>query len=173
MSDGIETYPRVNILSGNGSLLNGEVRLSCFTPVKTTTVTGITMITGATAQAGATLVRFGLYTVNTETGALTLIARTANDTTALAAGNTAFRRLFDTVDGYPDSVTLEQGQRYAVGAIVVGATTTPTMQTTGSGAAITSLAPRLSGNITGQTDLPTSTAGNPGNSGQMHWARLS
>jgi hypothetical protein len=173
MTDGVETYPRIQLLSGNGSLLNGEVRLSYFTPVKTTDVTGITMITGATAQAGATLVRFGLYSVDTSTGALTLVARTANDTTALALANTSFRRLFNSSGGYPETVTLEQGQRYAVGAIVVGATTTPTMHTTGTGAAVLSQAPRLSGNITSQTDLPASTAGNPGNSGQMHWARLS
>ena len=167
----IETYPRSSVTTANSGISNGEVRLTNFTPLSDMTVTGITVVTGATAQAGATLVRLGLFTVNTLTNEVTLVARTANDTTICATPNTAHRRVFDTTGGFPDSYQLVAGTRYAVGLIVVGASTTPVLHAAGSGAAMLSLAPRMNGLLTGRTDLPTTAT--PSTAGSMVWFRLS
>ena len=170
-SEGIDVYPRSSVVSATGVINNGEVRLSMFTPAADVTVTGITVVTGATAQVGASLVRMGLYSVNTTTNEITLIAQTANDVTICATNNTAHRRVFDTAGGLPASVNLVAGTRYAVGLIVVGASTTPTLHTTGSGAAMLALSPRMNGLLTGRTDLPATAT--PSTAGSMPWFRLS
>lgn len=168
----IDTYPRHSIVSSTGVINNGEVRLTNFTPAVSRLVSGITVVTGSTAQVGASLVRLGLFTVNTTTNEITLVARTANDTTICATPNTAHARLFDTTGGFPASYQLVAGARYAVGLIVVGATTTPTLHTTGTGGAPLSLSPRMNGLLTGRTDLPT-TPVTPSTAGSMPWFRLS
>ena len=113
----------------------------------------------------------GLYTVDPATALLTLVARTANDTSICASSNTAHRRVFSTSGGYPDSYKLVAGTRYAVGLIVVGASTAPTICSTGSGAAPLAIAPRLNGLLSGQSDLPTTAT--PTTAGSLHWFRLS
>ena len=170
-SDGAcDTHPRYAVLTTTAGSPNGEARFTYFTPLKTITVTGITMVSGGTAQAGATLIRYGLYSVNAA-GQVTLLARTANDVTICASANTAHRRTFEASGGYPASVTLEQGKRYAVAILVVGATTSPSLYSAGANAALLALAPRMNGQMTGQSDLPTT--GTPAGSGSLFWARLS
>jgi hypothetical protein len=92
----------------------------------------------------------GLYTV-TESAA-TLVARTASDTTLFAATNTAYTRSFATAGGFPATYNLVAGTRYGVGVIQIG--TTPA-QLVGkfSQAGVTTLTPRITAAVFGQSDL--------------------
>lgn len=127
-----------------------------------------------TAATGITLVRFGLYTVDSA-GAVTLVARTASDTTIFATLNTLYTRSFATAGGYPSTYAITAGARYAIALIVTGSTGgLVTGMTVGNNQAL-ALSPRLTANLTGQTDLPTSVASN-GYSAQgtvAFWGRVS
>lgn len=136
----------------------GNITMSLFTPVANITISQIT-VASAGAQVGATLIRLGLYTFDGTTA--TLVARTANDTTLFNTTFATYTRSFDTTGGYPASYSLVAGQRYGFAYILVGATTMPTIYNTAiggnTGGVVASLAPRISGVRTGQTDLLTST----------------
>lgn len=125
--------------------------LSYWTARRTETINNVTFVSGSTA-AGATptLVRYGVYAV-APNGDLTLIASTPNDVNIFAATNTA----------YPKALSVpwnkQVGQRYAVGTLVVTATTVPTLSgCTGltSMAPYMFQAPTLCSRLAGQTDLP-------------------
>lgn len=133
---------------------SGTVRMTFFTPLVTTTVTQITVVSGNTASSGLTLARLGLYTFDETTA--TLVARTASDTSIFAAINTAYTRSLDATGGYPTSYTLTAGVRYGVALILVG-TTMGTMTGRQVGTGAESLPPRMTGQSTGRTDLPTTT----------------
>ena len=148
-----ETMPRV-VASAAGTTLSGEVHLSFFTPAEDKTISNLTMVTSTTAAAGATLIRMGLYTVD-GSGNVTLVARTASDTTLFNAINTPFTRAFSTTGGYPATYALVAGTRYAVGFIVVATTRPALYHSSTQNAAMTSLAPRMSAVLASQADLPT------------------
>lgn len=163
-TDGIDVIDRLYVQSNGLSTTSGAVRLTCFTPTRTMTVSNIRSSAGGVAgvyTSGTGVVcRMGLYTVDATTNAATLVARTANDTTLWIATNTSYNKAFDTTGGYPSTYTLVAGQRYAAAAIVYnsgGSITTPTFV----GASIQlqvggDLLPRISASISGQTDLATS-----------------
>ena len=153
--------------------VSGIAYLNFFTPLESLTVTQFTLATGPTAAATVSLVRIGLYSFDGT--AATLVARTANDTNMFTTQNATFTKAFDTAGGYPSFYTLEAGQRYAVGVIVI-ATTMPSFVGTSTGstasAVINSLAPRIAGAISGQTDLPVVPT-TFGNTSFLVWSRLS
>ena len=153
------------IRSGESTIINREdastaalastsqtLYLTYFTAKQRLTSTQISVPSGSTA-AGATptLVRFGLYSVDGQ-GNLTLIASTANDTTLLAAANTFYTK------NWSASVVIHQGQRYALGVLVVTGAATPTFNGFAVGAAIGAIAPRLNAQVASQSDLPASIA---------------
>ena len=151
----------------------GQVRFSLFTANRDFPFSWITYGTRATAAAGGTLRRYGLYTVASD-GALQIVARTASDTTRLAAANTWYPRQLDTTGGYPASYTLQMGLVYAVAQLCVGTTTQPAICSRSVGAGMiaggfpstASGTPSVSnvhdrwihGYLNGQTDLPTTVA---------------
>jgi hypothetical protein len=136
-------------------MTSGTLKLTLFTPLITTTISQITAVSGNTAASGLTLARMGIYTFDETTA--TLVARVASDTTLFTAINTAYTRSLDSsTGGYPASYTLTAGVRYAVGVLVVG-TTMPTMSGRQVATGVASLSPRMSGDSTGRTDLPTTT----------------
>lgn len=153
LTSGEETLRRDEITSTAVTQATGVLRLSYFTARKTETVTQARVIVAGTAAAATpTLVRYGLYLIDGADGG-TLVASTANDTTLLAATNTAYAKAFSV------SYAKLAGQRYALGLLVVSGAATPSMF--GVGAAINhtaehAIAPRLSATITGQADLPAS-----------------
>lgn len=164
---GAETLPRLSAQSTSITTSNGALRLTYFTAPSAFTATQIQVQSGATA-AGATptLIRFGLYSVASN-GDLTLVAATANDTSICAAANTLYTRPLTA------SYTTIAGQRYAIGMLITTAATAPTMLGSGLGGGISTLAPRLTGAITGLTDLPaTALAATVGATGQTIWAAL-
>ena len=140
-----------------GTLSSGTTYFTMFTPLWTKTISSISVVSGTTQATGATLVRFGLYTVVDDTA--TLVAQTASDTTIFSSTNTLYNRVFSTVGGFPATYTLQAGTRYAIGVIVVA--TTPGNVYTAFGpnpAAISTLSPRITGAVALQSDLPASVS---------------
>lgn len=150
LATGEETLPRDLVTNSGGiTMTSGTLRLTFFTARKTETTTQVRVISGGTA-AGATptLCRVGLYAVDA-TGDGTLVASIPNDTALFATQLTAYTRSW--------SVALAKvaGIRYALGDLVVTGATAPTL--VGAipvSSAELAVAPRLSGILTGQTDLP-------------------
>jgi hypothetical protein len=166
---GIDVYPRGEAVA-NQIAQAGIVLYTFFTPTETTTVSSITMGTGTIAAAGVTFARMGLYTFDESTSALTLVARTAIDTSLFSAVATAYTRSFSTTDGYPASYTLTAGIRYG-SAVLVAATTLPNYVGKNTPVGIAILAPRTCGGTSSATDL----AATPplGNVNNHVWARFS
>jgi hypothetical protein len=126
-----------------------------------------------TVTTGASLIRFGLYTVNETTGQLTLVARTANDTTIFSAVNTLYTRSFNTTGGFPSAYTIQRGLRYALGIIVVGGTP-GNSYLAGAGlipVSMVSLSPILRSFASSQSDLPTTVTPTAGQT--AFWGRFS
>jgi hypothetical protein len=152
------------------SLASQGVRLSYFIAQKTEAVTQIRTHTGGTgAGATPTVCKLALYEVAAN-GDLTRIATTANDTTLWNAGNSKYTRSFTA----PAQKTA--GQQYAVAFLVVTSAAAPnTMATTNqfSNGIEQQEAPRMSGFISGQTDLAASyTAAQVQGSSQMPYAAI-
>lgn len=151
----VDVAPRYG--NTTGTMSSGTVYFSMFTPMWTATISSISVVSGTTQATGATLVRFGLYTVVNDTA--TLVAQTASDTTIFSSTNTLYNRVFSTVGGLPATYTLQAGTRYAIGIIVVA--TTPGNVYTAFGpnpSAISTLSPRITGAVALQSDLPASVA---------------
>jgi hypothetical protein len=150
---GESTIPRYLATLTTGNPGTGRLTLAYFTATKAETVTSIKTITGGTAAAATpTLCKMGVYSV-ADNGDLTLVGQTANDTTLFAAASTAYTRALAT------SFTKVAGQRYAFAQLVVTAAASPTfVSSPGGNNAETGVAPRMSGSLTGQTDLPASIA---------------
>ncbi|HYH49649.1 MAG TPA: glycosyl hydrolase family 28-related protein [Acidimicrobiia bacterium] len=153
LTSGEETYSRRWATQTTVSTGAGTLRLTYFTARKTETINSVRVYSGGTA-AGATptLARIGVYSVAAN-GDLTLVASTANDTTLFAGANTAYTKALSA----PWSKVA--GRRYAIGPLVVTGATAPTVVGYSAGnAAEAGIAPRVSGAVTGQTDLPASVA---------------
>lgn len=146
----LETCPRY-VAGSAQTLVSQSMQLSYLTPVAALTV-GYLMMVCSTGASGGSLVRFGLYSVAAN-GDITLVARTANDTTLLNTTSTTYIKAFDTTGGYPATYTMAAGQRYALAVIAVGAT--PAVR--GASPVLGTLPPAISRVMTLQADLPTGT----------------
>jgi hypothetical protein len=167
----VDVTPRHS--NGNALITAGTAYFTYFTPLTTTTVGNISVSSAGTISTGATLIRFGLYTVNEGSGAIALVARTASDTTIFSAINTLYTRAFSTTGGYPATYTLQQGTRYALGIIVVGGSP-GNAYLAGSGlipVSMVSLTPIIRSFTSAQSDLPTSVTPTPGQT--AFWGRFS
>lgn len=159
----IDWLPRGHGTIGNAATSSGSLMLAFFTAPYSFTATTLTFITGGTATASLSLCRFALFTVNetiadSVTGTspiITMVARTANDTTVGNVSNTIYSRTFSTTGGYPASYNLVAGTRYAVGLLVVGGTAGTWQAGTVTTGAITRLPPMAAGVVTGLSDMPT------------------
>lgn len=147
---GQETASR-SLGANNQTTGTGNLRLSFFTARKSETSTQARMVSGSTAAAATpTLVRWGLYSIAAN-GDGTLVASIANDTTLFAAINTAYTRSWSV------AYAMVAGQRYALGLLVVSGAAAPTILGSVSvDSNESAVAPRLTGNISGQADLPAS-----------------
>lgn len=157
LASGVSTIPRrMNSSAAAATLASGGMRLTYFTPPASFTSSQVRMLGGGTA-AGATptLVRAGLYSIAGD-GAATLVASTASDTALFAAANTVYTKSWSA------PVALAGGNRYALGILCVTAAVAPTLvgSVLGNASASTeaAIAPRLSGSLNSQTDLPESFA---------------
>lgn len=151
---GQETIPRGQAIDKTVPLTS-QIRLAYFTARKSETITSIRVVCATAAGATPTLVRFGLYSVDAS-GNLALIGSTPNDTTLLAAPNTAYTKALST----PAAIT--KGSRYAIGLIVTTGATPPLLfGSVPVVASETAAAPRTAGFVGSQANLytPISAAG--------------
>jgi hypothetical protein len=166
----IDVFPRIGNFTGNPS--SETTYFTFFTPRITQSVTSISVVSASTQTTGQSLVRFGLYTVD-GSGVATLVARTASDSTIFSAVNTVYTRTFNTTGGYPSSYTLVAGTRYAIGVVIVAATTGTVYTAFNSiPSALSTLSPRMTGLVAATSDLPT-TASTYSASTVGIWGRLS
>lgn len=167
LTSGEGTLSRREVNGSSVASGNGNLRLTYFTAKKTETITQIrTMVN--TAAVGASLARVGIYSVD-GSGNLTLVASIADDHSNLwIAATTVYTRSLSA------SWSKVKGTRYAIGILVVGTSTAPTFY--GQSTLLASecgIAPRISGILASQTDLPSSiTAGSVGDSGHQTYVAL-
>lgn len=153
VTSGEETFPRMMASFTTGTLGNQLLRLSFFTARETETITSIRVdTTGTAAGATPTLIRFGIYSVDSSSGDITLVASTPNDTTLLAATNTRYTKALSA------SFNKVAGTRYAVGGLVVTAAAAPTVSMCAVPVPEAGEAPRVTASVSGQADLPASVA---------------
>jgi len=147
---GEETVPRGLLSVGSSPLGNQTLRLVFFTARKTET-TQVRLISGSTAAGPTpTLARVGLYLI-ADSGDGTLVASTINDTSLFAATATIYTR------SWAASYAKVVGQRYALGVLFVTTAVVPTIGGTPVlNVAELAVAPRITGSIGSQTDLPSS-----------------
>jgi hypothetical protein len=147
---------RVYMVTATGA--SGRLELAYFTPVRSFTAGRLGGVPGSTVNAaGATLNRLGLYLVDPVTEDLTLVGSTPHDAAMWTVPSTHFyRTMFATVN-------VVAGTRYAFARLIVSAGTVSnfyaasTLMGTVPGQA--SARPRISGQLTAQTDLPPSIPG--------------
>lgn len=155
----VEVFPKLHTVAAR-TFVSGDVAFTFFTPAYNATVTTVRTATASPAAASLTAAKLGLYTVSGND--LTLVARTANDTTLFTSTFTQYTRTFDTTGGFPASYNLVKGQRYAM-AIFVAGTTMPQLYGNGfTMSVLNTLSPRLTAVATGQTDLPATFTASSG-----------
>jgi len=139
------------------SIATGSVFLDYFTADKTESISTITAYTGSTA-AGATptVCRMAAFSVAAN-GDLTQVAVTPNDTTLFGSTFTQYAKAFSA------PFTKQQGQRYALGLLVVTGAAAPNfIGLPYVNATIVSNmlndTPALTARLAGQTDMPSSIA---------------
>jgi hypothetical protein len=164
----VDTSPRT--FGNSATLTSGYAYFTFFSPLKTKTVSSISMASAGTATQNATLIKFGLYTFDGTTA--TLVAKTSNDNTIFTSSQTLSQRYFSTEGGHPSTYELVSGQRYAIAVVIVSSSpgnaylNNPTLPIV-----LSTIEPRMSGIITGQSDLPT-TASSFTNTTLSFWGRL-
>lgn len=153
LAAGESTFPR-NMIGTNGNTqTSGVLSLTFFTAAKTETIGSLRFISGAAAAATPTLLRAGIYSVDSA-DELTLVASTPSDTALLAVANTVYTKALSA------SWSKVAYQRYAFGFIVVTAATAPSLVGITNG--VTAAGPELLehpvviARRTAQTDLPAS-----------------
>lgn len=166
---GEETLPRENV-SGSAALTTQGLYLSYFAARHTGTVTSvITQTTGTAAGATPTVARVGVYSVDPATGNITLIGSTTHNGSMWNTINTAYTQALST------PAAIVKGNTYATGVLIVSGAAMPTLAAgpTTLIAANQALAPRMTGLVTGQSNLPASVvAGSITNTERNFYARL-
>lgn len=166
-----ESMDRRAVSTGVG-LVNGAVSLQYFVAPTLQAMTKFVAVVRGTAAAGTTLARMGLYSVAAN-GDLTLVARTANNTSLFNATFTVNTQAMDATGGYVTTYTPVVGSAYAIGLIVVGTSTAPVLYGTSINGAIATWDPPVNRKLTGQTDLPASiTAASLADDGSLVYAAL-
>ena len=113
----------------NVTLLKDQTLFMPFVAPADMVATGVTMFSQA-ATSGTTSIRFALYHLGTSPfstdpappATMWLLARTASDTTIFTSADTKYVRSFSATGGYPTSVRLVRGERYAIALQILGGT---------------------------------------------------
>lgn len=144
-------------MRGTISPASGWLMLYGFTAGVGRIITKLGVGVGGTAAVGVTHFQIGLYSVNTATGALTLVANTTDQTTGLTAVYNPYQVSLAA------NYTLVAGTRY-MAAVVITATTMPILNAAagsddyGANAYVGGVQQRLCGYVTAQTVLPGTIA---------------
>jgi len=149
LTTGVSTMPREVVVASNIPTATGVMLLKYFTSGKSFTSTQVRVSSGGVAAAATpTLIRLGLYTID-GASAGALVASTPNDTTLFAATFTDYTKSWSV--SYPFVI----GQRYALGLLIVTGVAAPNMDGAFVTATESAQAPRLTGQITALSDLPS------------------
>lgn len=157
MQAGEHVFSRLIATSDTAAVTSQGLYLSFFRSNRTEAVTQVTVATGGTAAAATpTICRIGVFAINTPYGidaAAAQVAVTPNDTTLFAAANTSYTKAFSA--GFTKTIN----QWYAVGLLVVSGAALPTFRglahSANNATNTWATAPRVSGVITGQADMPS------------------
>lgn len=152
IASGESTIPRISVAQSSlPAGANQVLNLTYFTARKTELIGNIRTLSGGTA-AGATptLCRVGIYSVAAN-GDIALLAAIANDTTLWATTFTHYTRALTA------AFQKIAGTRYAWGQLCVTGATAPTFAGPVNGLT-PNTAPRLSGTVAAQADLPANVA---------------
>ena len=121
LSTHIENISRSSLGSSNAITIRpdlGQNPVAVFVAPKNLTISNITMFcmtgSGGANLPGATYARFLLYTINTTTGVMTLVARTASDTTVMTTTGAWYSRALNATGGYVSTYSLVAGSAYAI-----------------------------------------------------------
>ena len=163
LASGEQTISRYVATNNGLTPTSGDIQYTFFTAKKTHRVTTVTFPTNGTGSSGLTAGYVGLYSLSGTT--LTQIAISANTTTLM---NGTYGTSAITIP----TTTLIAGTTYVLAIIMVG-TTMPVMSGLTAMRPIQT-APYLSGKVTGQTVLPSSTTISTlsGNQGTPLYAEL-
>lgn len=151
---GVEAMSRGEVTTNTATApVSGMMKLTYFTARKNFSTSNGQIVVGGTAGATLTTGKLGLYSVAAN-GDLTRVAITANSTGAFTSANTV-----STV-AWTAPFSLAKGTRYAFAVLVVGTTMPTYCSSTSAGGGwstlIHSSAPRMAGEVSGQTDIPSS-----------------
>jgi len=149
----VATVPRF-LIGTSQSAISQAVYYSRIIPHKTIAVSNIAFVCGANTTS-ITLVRFGIYTRSGST--MTLVARTASDTTIFATASTKYTRALDTTGGYPATYTMTAGAEYYIAVLQISSSSVALMAATARQNGANIATPAQSYSQTNQTDLPTSS----------------
>lgn len=145
---GEEVLPRDLVVNDFG-LDTGTVFFSYFTARKTEAINSVQTAVAATAGATLTIARVGIYSV--AAGTLTLINSSVNDTAMWTVAFTAYNKALSS------TFNKVQGTRYAVALLAVGSSM-PVLECNQIRFQSAAMAPRLSGELAAQANLPASQA---------------
>lgn len=150
---------------------SGVLLLNYTRAPKSMPLSNMSYVTSASGVAAATptLIRYAVYTLDAS-GNLTLAASSANDTSLFAVSSTRYTK---AVSG---SLQIVKGQWYAVGLLMVSGVALPNLLasvTPTTNFNVYNLAPRIAGQLAGQSDLPASiSAGSVASINVLLWAEL-
>ncbi len=162
-----ETFNRRLAQSSVGGVA-GQMVLSYFTARESRTISklGVAVVGAA---VGGTARRLGLFTA-ADDGTVTLVARSAANTTMFGTANAIAEEVLDATGGFVSTYNVVKGTRYAIGYITVGTTTAPTFRVNGGAGAMAGLSPVLGTSRSSQTDLASATAAQLSAFGSPTWA---
>jgi hypothetical protein len=156
LASGESTCPRLLLASSSNAPATQALCLVYFTARRTETIGQVRITTGNGTTPGAitSLSRVGVFTEDVN-GDLTLVASTTNDTSLFATNSTEYTKSLSA------SFSKNAGTRYAVGILIVSTNTLPTFvgphpNSSSAVGGIWGRAPRIAGQVTSQTDLPSS-----------------
>jgi hypothetical protein len=117
----LATHPR-EVLTTTNANTSGTLILTQFRPMKSFSVTNISVTSGATASASLTYCAFGIYTRSGTT--FTRVRITASDTTIFNTANTKYTRALTS------TYSVTAGVEYFIGVLQVGTTMATTLGAT-------------------------------------------
>lgn len=149
---GQSTIPRKLATTASPFTASGDMLLTFFTATRTETVTKLATTTfGTAAAATPTMIRFGIYEEDPDTGDLvTRLGSTTNDTSLFAATFTTYEKALFA------PVTFTRGKRYAIGLLIVSSVALPNFYGLIEAATPAGYAPVEGRRVTGLADLPPS-----------------
>ena len=154
LESGEETYPRLLAASAAITSPSERIRLVYFRARKTETIASVRSFSGSTAAVTPSLCKVGIYSVDQDTYAATLIASTANTTSLWIATNTEYTTALTA------SFVKRARAMYAFATLCVTIAVAPTLSGISLPAALSASGLRpvpAFGFVTG-TDLPASIA---------------